>query len=202
MNQPSDHILKETGLSPVNGLVLAGGKSTRMGEDKGGIFYHGLPQREHAAQLLDRHCAQTFISTSKKIETSFEVIPDSHENLGPFGGILSAFERDPNAAWLVVATDIPMLDEQSIRQLIQHRNPLKMATCFRNVETDRLEPLITLWEPRVYPLLQESLSKVDFCVRKLLIDHEVQELQIHHPDVLINANTPEEKEQILSRIHG
>ena len=186
----------------VNGLVLAGGKSTRMGEDKGEISYHGLPQREYAAQLLNRHCAQTFISSSKKIESSFEVIPDIKSDLGPFGGIVSAFKHDPNAAWLVVAVDMPLLSEATIRQLISERNPSKVATCFYNPETQLPEPLLTLWEPKAYPILLQSLDKNDFCVRKLLVNDDVAALQASNSDVLLNANTPEEKQDLLTKIHG
>src|SRR5680860_1119484 len=44
------------------GLVLAGGKSTRMGKDKGMIPYHGMPQREFLYHLLSRVCTETFVS--------------------------------------------------------------------------------------------------------------------------------------------
>ena len=195
-------IQKEIKIPTVKGLVLAGGKSMRMGEDKGAIDYHGLPHREHIARLLDSFCEQTFISTSREIETPLEVIPDSFTELGPFGGILSAFRLDPNAAWLVVATDIPLLDESSIGQLVKERNFSKVATCFHNPETKFPEPLITLWEPRAYPRLLQFLTLGYSCPRKALINSEIEELQIDNLDALLNANTPEEKEQLLAKING
>ena len=195
-------IQKELQTPVVKGLVLAGGKSMRMGEDKGSIDYHGLPQREHLARLLDQFCEQTFISTSKTIDTAFEVIPDSFADLGPFGGILSAFRQDPDAAWLVVATDIPLLDEAAIHQLISERNVSKVATCFHNPETQFPEPLITLWEPRAYPRLLNFLALGYSCPRKALINSEIEELQINNLDALLDANTPEEKAQLQAKING
>lgn len=195
-------IQKEIKTPVVNGLVLAGGKSMRMGQDKGTIDYHGMPQREYAAKLLDTFCEQTFISTSKDIESEFDLIPDSFSGLGPYGGILSAFRHDPNAAWLVVATDIPLLDESAIAQLINNRNPSKVATCFHNPETKFPEPLITLWEPRAYTRLLDFLALGYSCPRKALINSEIEELQISNLDALLNANTPEEKERLLNKIHG
>lgn len=193
---------QELQVPPIMGLVLAGGKSMRMGEDKGNIVYHGLPQREYAAQMLDKFCEQTFISTSKEIDTSYELIPDSFMDLGPYGGILSAFRKDPNSAWLVVATDIPLLDEESLKQLIDQRNPSKVATSFHNPETGFPEPLITILEPRAYPRLLEFLTLGYSCPRKALINSEIEELQINNLDVLQGANTPEEKASMLAKING
>lgn len=49
-------------IPPVNGLVLAGGRSLRMGRDKGAIAWHGKPQREYAADMLKNLCGEVFIS--------------------------------------------------------------------------------------------------------------------------------------------
>ena len=117
---------------PLNGLVLAGGKSQRMGEDKGLIDYHGMPQRDYIYRLLSQVTEKTFMSIRPDQKEEFgeevNVIPDSITGLGPFGALISAFREDPNHAWLVVACDLPMLDRQSIGQLIEGRNPSKINT--------------------------------------------------------------------------
>jgi len=202
LNRIKELIRKEIELPEIKGLVLAGGKSVRMGEDKGAIHYHGLPQREYVVHLLDKFCNQTFISATRAIDTPFKLIPDSFSDLGPYGGILSAFRQDPDAAWLVVAIDIPLLDAASVNQLVEGRNPSKTATCFHNPETMLPEPLLTLWEPRAYPRLLNFLTLGYSCPRKVLINSEIEELQITNPDVLLNANTPEEHAQLLARING
>lgn len=186
--------------TPVKGLVLAGGKSTRMGTDKGALDYHGRPQREHMANLLSGFCAETYISTNEDIKSEFPVLPDTFKDLGPYGGVLSAFRHDPNAAWLVVATDIPLLDEKTLALLTDHRNRSKVATCFHNPATSFPEPLITLWEPRAYPRLLYFLSMGYSCPRKVLINSEVEELEIANEDILKNANTPEEKQEMMDKI--
>lgn len=187
---------------PVNGLVLAGGRSTRMGHDKGQITYHHRPQRDHVGHVLNQHCDETYLSVQEPIEADFPQITDSFLNLGPFGGILSAFRQNPNRAWLTVAVDVPFVDEKVIELLISHRDKSKMATCFHNPETNFPEPLITLWEPRAYPVLLQFLTLGYSCPRKVLINSDIKEIEVPHQQVLMNVNTPEEKNQAEAIIHG
>lgn len=186
----------------LKGLVLAGGKSTRMGFDKGTIDYHGKPQREHTADLLSNVCEETFISINKEIETNYPIINDTFLDLGPYGGILSAFRQDPNSAWFTVATDVPLLNESTLKELAEKRDLSKMATCFHNPETNFPEPLITIWEPRAYPQLLHFLTLGYSCARKALINSDIKEVQLENPVVLENANNPDEMAKLKSLIDG
>ena len=192
------------GKPKINGLVLAGGDSTRMGKDKGAINYHGKAQREFMADLLAPFCEGTYISKKpgKLIESQYPFLEDSFLDLGPYGGILSAFRHDPNVAWLCVACDIPMLDRQTLERLVDERDVSKLATCFYNPVTDFPEPLITLWEPRAYPVLLHFLSLGYSCPRKVLINNEVETLELHDAQVLVNVNTPEEYEKVKAKINA
>ncbi|MEM8564869.1 MAG: NTP transferase domain-containing protein [Bacteroidota bacterium] len=200
-------ILKATILldkSPINGLVLAGGESTRMGHDKGAIDYHGKPQREHMADVLSSLCSEVFISKRSDIEFSsaYPFIDDAFTNLGPYGGILSAFRRDPNSAWLSVACDVPMLNEQTLQELVDNRDISKMATCFYNPETNFPEPLITIWEPRAYQQLLYFLGIGYSCPRKVLVNSNIRMVELDNPKVLANVNTPKEYRNIKDHIFG
>lgn len=181
---------------PIKGLVLAGGKSQRMGSDKGLLSYHGKPQREHMAELLGTLCSDVALSCRpgqlEESQTEFPLLPDSFLGLGPFGAILSAFRQDPNAAWLVVACDLPLLDKTTLDYLIAKRNPSKLATAFLNPATDFPDPLVTIWEPRAYPALLSFLAQAYSCPRKVLINTEIELLEIPNAAALRNVNTPDE----------
>lgn len=190
----------EAALPPLFGLVLAGGKSQRMGEDKGLINYHGKDQREYMADLLNNCCEQTFISCRPEQVAEIEhypTLPDSISGLGPFGAILSAFRAFPNHAWLVVACDLPLLDASTLAQLKDNRHPSKIATAFNSPVTEFPEPLITIWEPKAYPILLQFLAQGYSCPRKVLINSDVQLLDAANPDALSNVNNPKEKEAVL-----
>lgn len=174
----------------INGLVLVGGKSTRMGTDKSELNYHGKPQKEFAKQLLESNGLQTFFSVENNNGNKHE-IHDTFLNLGPFGGICSAFQNNPNSAWLVLATDVPFVNDQLIKLLLAKRNPAKAATAIKGKSKQFVEPLITIYEPKAYPILLQFLALGYSCPRKMLINSDVEIVEVD--DYFIqNINTPEE----------
>ncbi|SMB84821.1 Molybdopterin-guanine dinucleotide biosynthesis protein A-like [Hymenobacter roseosalivarius DSM 11622] len=183
---------------PLRGLVLAGGQSQRMQTDKGRLRYHGQEQRAYAAELLAAVCRDVHVSCRPDQVADFpatlQPLPDRFLDLGPLGGILSAFQLDPNAAWLVVACDLPFLSADTLQHLVAHRQPGKMATAFQSPHNDFPEPLITIWEPGSYAALLRFLSLGYSCPRKALINSDVAVLKAPDARELRNVNTPEERE--------
>ena len=186
----------ETNRPPIDGLVFMGGKSQRMGEDKSDIVYHDEQQYVHLAKLLSTTCQSVYLSIAARVDKKLEfpIIKDTFKGLGPFGGLLSAFRQNPNNAILTLPCDTPFIDEEVINQLVSNRNPSKLATCFHNPETNFPEPLITIWEPRAYPVLLQFISMGYSCPRKVLINSDIEELTLADSIKLFNANTMEERE--------
>jgi molybdopterin-guanine dinucleotide biosynthesis protein A len=177
-------------IAPVKGLVLVGGKSTRMGTDKSELDYFGKPQKKVVKELLENNKLETFYSVQNSSEKKDE-ISDKFINLGPFGGICSAFQKDPNAAWFVLATDVPFVNEEIIQLVLKYRNPSKAATAIKGKGKDFPEPLITIYEPKAYAILLQYLAQGYSCPRKMLINSDVEIVEIDD-DYIRNINTPEE----------
>ncbi|PQJ79754.1 molybdenum cofactor guanylyltransferase [Polaribacter porphyrae] len=203
----ANHInnLVQEQIAPIKGLVLVGGKSTRMGTDKSELNYFGKPQKEFAKELLENNNLETFYSVrdSNVISSAVEKsqIPDAFYNLGPFGGICSAFQKDPNAAWIVLATDVPFVNEEIIKLLLSKRNPSKVATAIKGKSKEFVEPLITVYEPKAYPILLQYLAQGYSCPRKMLINSNVEIVEIDD-NFIRNVNTPEEFEAAKSEINN
>lgn len=207
------NVLIQEKIAPVKGLVLVGGKSTRMGTDKAELDYFGKPQKEVAKALLENNNLETFFSVrpldskhsqnsnSEVISSEVEKseIPDSFYNLGPFGGICSAFQKDPNSAWFVLATDVPFVSNDLIKLVLQKRNPSKTATAIKGKNKEFVEPLITIYEPKAYPILLQYLGQGYSCPRKMLINSEVEVVEIDD-DLIRNINTPQEFEMAKKEI--
>lgn len=186
----------------LNGLVLTGGKSQRMGRDKSEIEYHGQSQKQYVFQMLSGVCKLVFISVNEEREEALDgtALKDRFTGIGPMGGILTALQSNPNAAWLVVACDLPYLTESTLQYLIQHRNPSKLATAFFEPQGTFPEPLITIWEPRSYAVLLQALSQGYSCPRKVLINSDVEMLQVPDVKELTNVNDPAAYEVVMANL--
>jgi len=179
----------------LNGLVLAGGKSTRMGSDKGLLEYHGQAQRDFLrTQMQEVLGAKSEVFLSVRADQNIKdspVITDKFIGLGPFGAICSAFMHNPNTAYLVVATDLPFVNKEVLKLLISKRNPTKIATAIKGKSKPFMEPLVTIWEPKAYPVLLSYLAQGYSCPRKVLINSDVKIVEID--DAFIqNVNTPDD----------
>lgn len=192
----------DNNIPPLSGLVLAGGKSIRMGLDKGTMQWHGKEQRYYMADMLKKFCTEVFISCKPEqqsdIAPEYKTLPDTYDVRGPYAGILSAFKERPGVAWLVVACDLPLLDINTLQFLVQNRDTTSIATTFKSPFDGLPEPLITIWEPSSYPALLSFLSDGYTCPRKALIrsGDKVTILDPRDEQALMNANTPEDAEKV------
>ena len=187
-------------IAPLYGLVLAGGKSLRMGKDKSAIVYHKENQVAHQAELLNNFCEHTFVSRQSHHEegSQYDVLTDTVIGLGPMGGLLSAFEAYPHVSWFCVACDLPFLDLPTLKLIVEARNPEKVATCFLNPVSGMPEPLVTIWEHVAYPILLDFVSQGVSSLKKVLIHSDVAHVMLDDPHKLFNANTPKDRDEALS----
>jgi len=186
----------------LNGLVLAGGESTRMRTDKAAIDYHGRPQLHHTFELASAVCERTFISVrasqaADSVRRNLPQIVDSVAAEGPLAGILSALQSDPQRAWLVLACDLPFIDRATLDHLLASRDPDKLATAYRSAHDGLPEPLCAIFEPAALEPMQRFADEGRHCPRKFLIGSNAQLLDLPFRGALDNVNTSEERNAAL-----
>lgn len=180
-------------VAPLCGLVLAGGRSRRMNQDKSQLIYQGLPQYQRLLKMVQDICGDsTFVSCRQDQNLPGQRIDDSFINIGPMGGILSAMMLHPQAAWLVVAVDMPFLQTKHLQHLAQERQPLKVATAYCNPQNKLPEPLLAIYEPKAKMTLLQFLGWDIRCPRKVLQNCNAAILECPDSKCLENANTPDD----------
>lgn len=187
---------------PLYGLVLTGGMSTRMNMDKGALAYHGRSQVGHCYDLLKSFCDSVFVSlraeqAQAQVYRGFPQIHDRFLGFGPMGGILSAQKEHPEAAWLVLACDLPYVTPEVLNNLVLQRDPFKLATAYVSANDGFPEPLCAIYEPKSVFRLMQFLALGYHCPRKVLINSNPCLLELGDRHALDNVNTPAEREGAL-----
>jgi len=167
-----------------------------MGVDKSTLMYHAKPQIEYVYDLLAGACEEVFLS-KRADQAAYQDIPfindhSEYTGIGPLGGILSAMKAYPAASWLVMACDLPWVDQQTLSYLLKHRDSTKVATAFRSTHDGFPEPLCAVWESKAYSIAQAFLEQGKQCPRKILINSDICLLEQQDPRWLDNVNTMDE----------
>ena len=188
-------------MDSVYGLILAGGKATRMGEtNKGAKLLGSRPLVEHVIERLRPQVKNLFISANSYKDYyekfGYEVIADKRENfLGPLSGIESILVSHPGITWLFVSpVDTPFIPLNIVSTLLD-RAVSQNAACAIPVHDGFKEPLHCLINASLLPSLKHCLDNQQYSVGKFLSDNSV--IQVPFFDVgnsFENVNTLKELE--------
>lgn len=185
----------------MKGLLLIGGKSSRMGSDKSELVFHdGLTQKERGINLLESICDEVFTSTREDTGEA-NAIPDAFGPIGPLGAIASAQQADPQSAWLVLACDLPLLEKDHLSTLCAARDPDKDATYFTSATDGFPEPLCAIWEPSSASAVKSAIDAQKRCPRSVLKDLTASVLPSPGLWPLANTNTEADVLEIRARLN-
>ena len=187
---------------PVQALVLAGGKSRRLGCDKAGLEIDGKPQLERVVELLAALVDQVWVSVRTDqppdaLRDRYPQIVDRETDSGPVGGSLAALQFDRHADWLVVAVDLPRLDRETLEVLL-NAEPRGPFTAYRSTVNGLPEPLCAVYRAEALPLVRRYVDNGIRCPRKILLDSGTELLTLANPVALDNLNTPADQARLIS----
>ncbi len=188
------------------GLVVCGGESSRMGMDKSLLVYHDKPQRYYLYELLRTLCDSVFISCNKKqsttISENYEKIVDldRYENIGPMAALLSAFDKYPDADFLVLACDYPFIKKEHLQELLNARDKKHLAVSFFNTETNFKEPLLAFYSNECYPRLIHQVNRKEYSLKHFLKEIEAKKIIPTSPETIISIDTPEAYQTVLETL--
>jgi molybdenum cofactor guanylyltransferase len=187
------------------GVILIGGKSTRMGKPKHLINYKGQPQYVHVFNMLKLFCDEVYISGDEiqALDPGYQerVIMDAenYKDHGPISGLLSAFEKTDTAI-LLVACDYPFLTLKDLEYLISSRDKNAIATVFINPDDKLPEPLIAIYEKVSFGLLEEQFKNQKYSLRKFLNSNPVKTPQVLNKLTLKSVDTPNEYDEVIIQL--
>ena len=153
--------------SELTGIVLAGGKSSRMGEDKGLVSFRGRTLVEYPLELLSSLCKQVLISTNNQEYNRFghPLVSDQFTFRAPINGIYSALNKSNTAHNLMIATDMPFVSVALLKRILNHAEGYDMVV--PTWPDGKAEPLCGYYNKSILPVLSKQLSTGNYAIKEL-----------------------------------
>ncbi|NLV97233.1 MAG: molybdenum cofactor guanylyltransferase [Desulfovibrionales bacterium] len=180
------------------GVVLAGGKSVRLGQDKTRIMHNGQSLLERAVTLLGHYCSGVYVSCrhTTTVPPAISTIVDTTQRVGPLGGIITCLKKI-NAPILVLACDLPFMQGYFLEKLIQARilRPKHcVLTTWQELETGFIQTLVSIYEPAALPLLEQGLIQKKYKINALIPQalRHILTYPTSENQVFFNVNRPQD----------
>ena len=177
--------------------VLAGGYSTRMGRDKAGLKLGGKTLIElQTEKLLSLGIRDVMLSGYEGRVRETRQIPDLIPHRGPLSGLHACLQAAEQSACLVLSVDVPLVPAWILRKLLEsHRGGITVLT-----HGERREPLIAVYDCALCAEAERILQSGKAAMMKLLDAVPVTEVPYDgDEELLLNCNTPEDFERIVTR---
>jgi molybdenum cofactor guanylyltransferase len=186
------------------GIVLAGGKSSRLGRDKAGVEINGRTLLQRSLFLAGEFCSRTYCVGREVLVQGVTArwMLDEVPGMGPMGGIITALKKLKSPC-LVLACDLPHLDRYIIERLIKHRNLSgrdKCMTTFHREGTGYIEALVSIYEPRSLDLLTASMNQGSYQLsRAIPFEHRSHiAYGSNEEKYFFNVNYPRDLDKLVS----
>jgi molybdopterin-guanine dinucleotide biosynthesis protein A len=185
----------------ITGIILAGGKSLRMGKDKARIDLAGKPLISYAIDVLKPVCKSIIISSNSEDYESYghPVQKDLIPECGPMGGIYSTLLHSSSSLNLVLSCDMPLVSSDLLKYIIDNMDDRKISVPVHG--ENYLEPLCAGYPFEIIPYLQKFIEKKNLKLHNLIERVPSKQIRIdsrnkfYHPDIFLNINRPGDLEK-------
>ncbi|MBN2428404.1 MAG: NTP transferase domain-containing protein [Deltaproteobacteria bacterium] len=174
-----------------NAVIMAGGKSTRMGQDKSSLQVGGKTLLEHVFSQIDGHFNAILVSAAEK--TCYEslgdvrVVADEKPGEGPLMGILSSLEQSEREINFVLACDIPEIPLFFIRKMVSMVGDFDCVIPVN--ENGRIETLFGVYKKSMINPIREALAGGKRRIRDVFDTAKVNYVKLDQSVSLRNLNT-------------
>ncbi|MCW6035639.1 molybdenum cofactor guanylyltransferase [Spirulina subsalsa FACHB-351] len=193
----------------VYALVLAGGQSSRMGQDKALIPYQNIPLLQRVLKVAESCCSQVYILTpwperyQELCSSNIQFLGEKTPGQGSLVALVEGLDQLAQFSlpdWvLLLACDLPYLQEDIIKAWIKDLENLEPNILAVVPKSEKYwQPLCAFYRPHIIPYLQQYLGQNRRSFQGLLEQVEVKPLAINSrvDQMLFNCNTPEDLENL------
>lgn len=189
---------------PLTGMILAGGKSSRMGKDKALLNYGDKTMLEHLSHLLGFLFEETLILVDDKRKLKglelgeAKAYEDIIKDKGPLGGIYTGLCYAKSQASCVLTCDMPFIDEVLLRELVNFWEEGQEVLCLENTKGE-FEPFPGIYARSSRHLMRLLLERGEGAMYRFLELAMVKPLVLRKKriPILTNMNYVEDYYRVL-----
>ncbi len=182
----------------ITGIILAGGKSSRMGTDKGFLPLDGKPFVLYSISAMEPVVSKTLIISNNPDYDVFELkrVEDIIKDAGPLAGIYTGLNESKTDYNLVLSCDIPLIKTEVLEQLIKAQDG--NSDIIQVVSNGKHMPLIALYHKRCETIFHQLLKNGERRLHVALDQFKVKNVELNSDREVFttNINTPEELKTI------
>ncbi|MBK8845492.1 MAG: molybdenum cofactor guanylyltransferase [Bacteroidetes bacterium] len=193
-------------MNNLTGIVLSGGRSSRMGSDKSFIQFHGTQQYLHAASLLSNVCDEVYISCNSTNAHAFgnqnNLIIDleCYAQSGPMGGVLSSFETLGEKNLFVLGCDYPFLETADLHKLQMQFINTKNCVAYYSADHNLYEPVIAIYPHTLYARMKQRYEQGNRSLQQFLQKVTADKVAMEPPDKFSSIDTPGMRDEAIKKI--
>lgn len=188
----------------VTGILLAGGKSSRMGRDKGFVRVGNKQLFEYPLRVLEKLCDQILVSTCMDQGTygNFRHVCDREKGKGPLMGIASCLEVSETASNIVLSYDMPLVEPRLFTDLLQFSADYDLI--LPAIRIDRPQPLCGIYNKNLLPVIKNQLANKNYAPKALIpkVKSRIHLVEKSFPyyteELFLNINTEEDLNHLSS----
>lgn len=178
-------------MEAITGIILAGGKSTRMGTDKGLMPFRGKPMIQHIIDPMAKICQRILLVTGNPMYGmfGFELVKDEQPDYGPVMGILSGLRQSGTDRNIILSCDAPFVGFELMKELVLRSDE---ANVIAASSSEGIHPLIAVYNRNCLPVFELAVARDEHRLRTVLEELKVEELIVKSEALVINVNAIED----------
>jgi molybdopterin-guanine dinucleotide biosynthesis protein A len=172
-------------------IILAGGKSSRMGQDKGLVLYRGKRMVEHVVEICRKLTPEILISANNPEYgfLEYRLIEDRFKEAGPIGGIHAALAASETEGNIFCPCDMPGIKPSVFEKILEEKKNFQVVVAAGS--SGKIYPVLGYYNKNVLPVIEKQIEKGDFKMQHLLKELNVQTV-VFPEETLKNINYPED----------
>lgn len=180
----------------LTGIILSGGKSSRMGKEKGLVDFQGKPLISYAINAIKPLVNSIIIGANNELneyqKLGYKIVEDEVRHIGPLGGILSALRQSDTMYNIILSCDMPFINKEALQFMNQQRNDYDIVVAAHN--GNKIEPLCGIYSKNTLPIIENAIENGNYKLRDIFG-------KVSFATVNINASLPFYSDKLFYNIN-